>query len=86
MPREQERCARQDGGMAVRAGMQESRQSPQELQAIMVEARIAPQHAPVARTNGRSLDGACRRRQAEVAAYVTGPSAWPAQSGSGVTY
>ena len=73
--------------MAVRATMQESRQSPQELQAIMAEARIAPQHGPAAvRTNGQSLDSPCGRRQAEeAAAFVPGHCVWPAHSDSGLT-
>ena len=83
---EQKVVALQDGGMAVRAGMQESRQSPEELQAIMAQARVPPQHTPAAEhTNGRCLDVPYRLRQAETAAaYAVGQHAWQAQSGSGV--
>ena len=56
--------------MAARAVMEESRQSPQELQKIMAEARTAVQ-TPAQRTNGHVAGNHCSW-QCELPAVVGG--------------
>jgi len=50
--------------MAARAAMLESRQSPQELQSIMAEARVAAQTS-AQQTNGHMAGNHCSWQRAE---------------------
>ncbi len=50
--------------MAARAAMLESRQSPQELQSIMAEARVAARN-PAQRTNGHVSTDHCNWPRAQ---------------------